>query len=158
MPLAFTVVFILMIYVAEFWIIRSNAAPAVNFRLALDWLLDAPLFWFETHILMPIDVVISTLWSEPLNINPKLVGIFGGSITPTLLLPFLGWIAMPYNPHWVIHAFLISAIAMILAMYGMMALGSINLVVEKRWRIGSCVPNSILSETAIESRTLYHKK
>ena len=156
--LAFGVVFLVMIYVAEFWVVRANAATAVSFRLALGWLLDAPLPWFETHVLVPVDVAISTFSGEPININPKLIGSFEGGLTPMLLLPLLAWIAVPYDPGWAIQTMLISAGAMALAMCGMMALGGINLVVEKKWRIGSCVPKFILSDAAVRSRTFSHQR
>ena len=155
---AFAVFLIVVISLGEFWIVIFNVAPAVNFRLSLGWLLDAPLPWFETHVLVPVDVAISTFSGEPININPKLIGSFEGGITPMFLLPLLAWIAVPYDPGWAIQTMLISAGAMALAMYGMMALGGINLVVEKKWRIGSCVPKFILSDAAIRSRTFSHQR
>ncbi len=49
---------------------------------------------------------------------------------------------------------LIPAVAMALAIYGMMALDGINLVAEKRWSAESCVPILFVSGTANRSRTL----
>ncbi len=146
--IAFVLVVFVMVYFAEFWIIRTYSAPTVNFSLALDALLP----WLEIQVLTPVDDAISIFSGEPLNINPKLIGILEGGIAPLFLLPVLGWIAVPYNPWWVINAMLISALATALVMYVMMGLGGINLFVEKRWRIASCVPDFLLSDTAIRSR------
>ena len=152
--IAFALFLLVMMYVADFWVIRTSVAPATSFRLGLLSLLDGPVLWFETHVSTPMDAAMSTFWGEPVNINPKLVGLLEGGIMPLLLLPVLGWIAMPYDPQWVINAFMISVGAMVITMYSMFALGGINLFVEKKWRIASCVPDFLLSDTAIRSRRI----
>ena len=112
---------LLMAFVPDFWAVVVNTIHAIRYGLSFQWFYHAPFSWFDSHVMLAIQ-------------EGPIANSFGdSSVALLLLIPLLGFIALPYDPFGTINMMLIFVCVLAMLIPVGMALELLKAWGVQRW-------------------------